>query len=53
MTCRKMLALSVVAALVLVGCASVQSQWKTAVATNTLDGYQTFANKHTKTTIDR
>ena len=48
---RKMLALSVAAAaLVVVGCASVQSQWKTAAATNTLDGYQDFANKHAKST---
>jgi hypothetical protein len=38
------------AALVVVGCASVQSQWKTTEATNTLDGYQTFANKHAKST---
>ena len=45
----RILALSVIAAaLVVVGCASVQSQWKTAVATNTIDGYQTFANKHAK-----
>ena len=51
MTYRKILALSVLAAaLVVVGCASVQSQWKTAVTTNTLDGYQTFENKHAKTT---
>jgi hypothetical protein len=51
MTYRKTLALSVVAAaLVLVGCASVQSQWKTAVATNTIDGYQTFATKHARST---
>jgi len=48
MTYRKMLA--IVAALVLVNCASVQSQWKTAVATNTIDGYQTFATKHAKST---
>ena len=49
MSYRKMLALSVVAAaLVLAGCAGVQSQWKTAVATNTTDGYQTFATKHAK-----
>jgi len=47
----KLLALSALAAtLAVVGCASVQSQWKTAVTTNTLDGYQTFANKHAKTT---
>jgi len=51
MSYRKMMALSAVtAALVLVGCASVQSQWKTAVAANTLDGYQTFADKHAKST---
>ena len=44
---RRMPALSVVAAaLVLVGCASVQSQWKKATATNTIDGYRTFAAKH-------
>jgi len=49
MTYLRTLALSiVVAALVLVGCASVQSQWKTAVAANTTDGYQTFATKHAK-----
>jgi len=49
MTYGKILAFAALAAaLVVVGCASVQSQWKTAVATNTLDGYQTFANKHAK-----
>jgi hypothetical protein len=47
----RILALSVLAvALVVVGCASVQSQWKTAVTTNTIDGYQTFADKHAKST---
>lgn len=51
MTYGKLLALSALAAaLVVVGCASVQSQWKSAVATNTLDGYQKFADKHAKTT---
>jgi hypothetical protein len=51
MTYGKLLALSALAAaLVVIGCASVQSQWKTAVGTNTLDGYQTFANKHAKST---
>jgi hypothetical protein len=49
MTYSRILALSVLAAaLVVVGCASVQSQWNNAVATNTIDGYQTFANKHAK-----
>lgn len=51
MTYSRILALSVLAAaLVVVGCASVQSQWKSAVATNTIDGYQTFASKHAKST---
>ncbi len=49
MTCRRMLApAAMAAALMVVGCATVQSQWKTAVATNTLDGYHTFADKHAK-----
>jgi len=51
MTYRKILALAALAAtLVVVGCASVQSQWKTASTTNTLDSYQTFADKHAKST---
>jgi len=51
MTYRKILALAALAAaLVVVGCASVQSQWKTAVATNTFDSYQNFAEKHAKST---
>jgi hypothetical protein len=47
MTYRKtrMLAASA-AALLVFGCASVQSQWKTAAATNTFDSYQSFARKH-------
>jgi len=53
MTYRKILAFAALAAaLVVVGCAyNVQSHWKDAVTTNTIDGYNTFAtNSHVKGT---
>jgi len=47
----RILALSVLAAaLVVVGCASVQSQWKSTVATNSIPEYQKFAADHPKST---
>ena len=50
MTYKQVLVLSVLAAaLMVLGCATVQSQWKTAVTTNTIDGYQDFAKQHAKT----
>ena len=49
MTYKKELVLSMLAAvLMVVGCATVQSQWKTAVTTNTIDGYRNFVDKHAK-----
>jgi len=49
MTYRKVLALAALAAaLVIVGCASVQSQWNSTVATNTIPEYQKFAADHPK-----
>ena len=47
---RAAMALTILAAgLVLVGCASVQSQWRSTVAENTIPGYQKFADNHPNT----